>query len=234
MTRFLENNQRAYESAKNLNEYVERQTSFNINERAHIKLVNDCITELTSSQEALQKIDLNIVTGFSVGFGAYILSFLPFFSTAAVAGIGYGCYQLALRQSANEKYQHALETLVKCSNWSLKNVSSADEAECIKQMIKTLAPLVPASKIPDNFKSIADSVREKGLVVEGHQLSKEEQGLYFSLYGYQQGAWIHMFRAVLQIVPQAFSKMSTYMPWNQKQAVEITVSEAAQVTAAVA
>ena len=233
MTRFLENSQRANDCAANLQIYIERQIRFNGSEPAHVKLVNDCISELTTSLEALQKIDLNMVTGFSVGFGAYIFSYLLPFTTVAIAAIGYGCYQLALRQSANDKYQNALEKLVQCAQWSFNPAASAASAStsgssgCINKMLETLAPLVPAHTIPGDLE-------RKPVVLDGHQLSKEEQGLYFSVYGYQQGGWLHMFKALVQVVPQAFAKVSTYMPWNNKQAAAATPAPAALAAASVA
>lgn len=222
MSIFLDKSQRARDCRDELRSLRDQGSIFVAT--THSVLVNMCIAELEDSRKALVSIDMKIVQGLSVGIGSFLLSYLLPLTTVAIAGFSFGFYHLAQRQAAKEQYDNALETLLNCCKWvgSSSGVSELTSSQCAQEMLKALRPLMTDQQFETfmnraHLQTILDqtAVQAGTVAIEGHKLSKEEQGLYYNLYGYEQGHTLGVLFAITKLIPQAFATLSTYMPWNR-------------------
>jgi hypothetical protein len=185
---------------------------------------------------------MKIVQGLSVGIGFFLLSYLLPLTTVAIAGFSFGFYHLAHRQAAKEQYDNALETLLNCCKWvdSTAGVSGLTNSPCAQAMLKSLRPLMSDQQFStvisaSNLQTILSQpvAQATPVAIDGHLLSAEEQGLYYNLYGHDQGHTLGVFFALMKLIPQAFATLSTYMPWNKTAQVPEGLTHIAGQAAAV-
>ncbi|KTD23366.1 Uncharacterised protein [Legionella lansingensis] len=223
----------SFEHTLLLVEYHEKKVKFNPEDPAHIKLLEGCSRMMKHKLERLQAIDAHATAGFATGFGALSLSwFLPL-SMAAMVGFAYGSYQLGQRKTAYVEYTEALENLARCCVWSLGDVKDSSElrkSPAIQEMIRTLAPVTNDAqlrefiddKVEEEFIEDAKSIRDD-IKFFDHQLSQEENQMYFKIYGYKHGSFLDILQGISYAIQTGFNALKQACTHHAEDTANTTV-----------
>lgn len=196
-----------------LDDYMQRRLAFNPQDLVHLSLIENCAVDLSIHLRRVQAIDKQIVAALALGFSALALSTLLPVGIIAVTSIAYAAYAYGTRQTAYKEYQQALDNLVKCCIWSLGQVEDQGIRNLaqINLMIETLAPLTSENQLRDfiddaveeGFVQDAEEIRAR-VVAFDERLNQEQVGLFYGLYGYQQGSFSQVFNGLRYIVAEGF------------------------------
>lgn len=192
-----------------LTQHMRRRVAFNIEDAGHSTLINDCAREVQNKLQALQSVDKKIIVGLALGFSSFVLSAVLPINFLVVTGFSYAAYQYGCRQSIYQEYKQSLDNLVNCCIWSLGRVENQAvfDLPAIEEMIRILAPLTSEhqlrdyidDQIDDRFVQDAEAVRGREVAFDA-RLNQEQVGLYYGIYGYQQGSATQVFNGLCYLV----------------------------------
>jgi hypothetical protein len=206
-----------------------QKVRFNLSNPIHTQLIADASSDVKQCLNELLAIDKQLSIGILVGSAAFICSWLLPFYPLAIARFSYGFYQFGKRQVANENYQKALENLLGCCKWSLKEVPQEQDMQYaanlqIKAMLKTLAPVVSLAELKG---AISDRVEDKLLegtsptnVTFGDFTTNDVKhiGLFYNLYGYHKRGIFEILGVIAFVIKEAFSSTRDYFNMSEATA----------------